>query len=288
VNFPTLEEARAFHARMTPAQWDEEKKKDAKFSTPTGHISLEAVIDLWQVPKDDAYRIHALAPGEIAAPAKMYKGWGVFRLIDKKEADPALFDEKKKAEYVKILTQIYYYNSSQKVIQEIITRAAMKDYERDKVVVLETSAGVIEVQLYTAVAPKACENFIGLAEKGYYDGTLFHRVIKGFMIQGGDPTGTGTGGRSLWGEPFADEVHDQVQFEKAGILAMANSGPGTNGSQFFITLAPTPHLNKKHTIFGEVITGFDVVRKIGETPVGEADRPLEDQKVLKMRLKKWL
>jgi peptidylprolyl isomerase len=218
----------------------------------------------------------------------MYKGYGVYRLTDKKTADLKEYDEKKHQEYVKVLTQVYYYEKTQKVIQDIFTAAAVKDYERDKVVVIETNQGTIEVQLYTQVAPKACENFIGLAEKGYYNGLLFHRVIKGFMIQGGDPSGDGTGGQSLWGAPFEDEVDKDVQFEKAGILAMANSGPNTNGSQFFITVSPQPQLNMKHTIFGEVISGYDVVKKISETPTKENDRPRDQQKMIRVYLKKWL
>ncbi len=287
VNFPTLEEANAFYKKTTAKDWDEEKKKNPKFATPTGHISLEAVIDLWQVPKDDAYRIHAMKIDEISTPAKMYKGYGVFRLKEKKDANPAEYDEKKKEQYINILKQVYYYNNTQKIIQDIIKRADLKDYEMDKVLIFETSAGNFEVQLYPQVAPKACENFMALAEKKYYDGLIFHRVIKSFMIQGGDPTGTGRGGESIWGKPFEDEVSDNVQFEKAGILAMANSGPNTNGSQFFITLAPTPHLNKKHTIFGEVISGFEIVHKIGDAPTDKNDRPLADQKIIHLTVKKW-
>ncbi len=124
-----------------------------------------------------------------------------------------------------------------------------------KTVVLETNQGNIEIKLMPEAAPKACENFIGLAEKGYYNNLIFHRVIKGFMIQGGDPTGTGRGGESLWSEPFEDEVSADVGFDRKGILAMANAGPHTNGSQFFITTAATPWLNTRHTIFGEVISG---------------------------------
>ncbi|MGD0336837.1 MAG: peptidylprolyl isomerase [Candidatus Omnitrophota bacterium] len=156
----------------------------------------------------------------------------------------------------------------------------------NKIVVLETNQGVIEIQLMPAIAPKACENFTKLVEKGYYNGLIFHRVIKGFMIQGGDPTGTGTGGESIWGEPFDDEARSDVQFDKAGILAMANSGPGTNGSQFFITTAKTPWLNMHHTIFGEVISGYDVVQKIENTPTGAGDRPRAEQKIIKAYLKK--
>lgn len=156
----------------------------------------------------------------------------------------------------------------------------------DKIVVLQTNAGTIEIRLMPDVAPKACENFTGLVEKGYYDGLIFHRVIKGFMIQGGDPTGTGRGGSSIWGTPFEDETRPDVAFDKPGIVAMANAGPNTNGSQFFITTAKTPWLNMRHTIFGEVISGYDVVQKIENTQTGASDRPLVEQKIIKAYLKK--
>jgi peptidylprolyl isomerase len=156
---------------------------------------------------------------------------------------------------------------------------------QSQTVVLETNQGTIEVKLYGDIAPKACENFLGLAKNGYYDKTIFHRVIKGFMIQGGDPTGTGRGGESIWGKPFADEVSPEVKFDKPGILAMANAGPGTNGSQFFITTAATPWLNMKHTIFGEVVLGYDVVQKIENTAVGYGDKPVSDQKIIRAYLK---
>ena len=154
-----------------------------------------------------------------------------------------------------------------------------------KTVVLETNQGNIEIKLMPEIAPKACENFSQIAEKGFYNGTIFHRVIKNFMIQGGDPTGTGRGGSSIWGEPFADEVSASVKFDRPGLLAMANAGPNTNGSQFFITTAKTPWLNMKHTIFGEVVSGYDVVQKIENTPVGEGDRPIEEQRIIKAYLK---
>lgn len=153
-------------------------------------------------------------------------------------------------------------------------------------VVLETNQGNIELMLMPEIAPKACENFIGLVEKGYYDGIIFHRVIRKFMIQGGDPTGTGRGGESIWGVSFEDEVRPQVGFDRPGLLAMANAGPNTNGSQFFITTAQTPWLNMRHTIFGEVVSGYDVVQKIENTPTGTSDRPLEEQKIIKAHLKK--
>jgi peptidylprolyl isomerase len=156
----------------------------------------------------------------------------------------------------------------------------------DPVVVLQTTQGDIEIRLLPKLAPKACENFTKLVEKGYYDGLIFHRVIKGFMIQGGDPTGTGRGGESVWGRPFGDEVSASVSFDKVGLLAMANAGPGTNGSQFFITTAETPWLNMKHTIFGEVISGYGAVEKIENTRVDTSDRPLSEEKIVKAYLKK--
>jgi peptidylprolyl isomerase len=155
----------------------------------------------------------------------------------------------------------------------------------DKIVVLETSQGNVEIKLMPEKAPKACENFIGLAEKGYYNGTVFHRVIKKFMIQGGDPTATGRGGDSLWGKPFEDEVRLDVGFDKPGILAMANAGPNTNGSQFFITTAGTPWLNMNHTIFGEVVSGYNVVEKIEAVDTDMNDKPREDQAIIRAGLK---
>ncbi|RKY36409.1 MAG: peptidylprolyl isomerase [Candidatus Omnitrophota bacterium] len=160
-----------------------------------------------------------------------------------------------------------------------------QNQQSQNVIVLETNQGVIELQLKPDIAPKACENFIGLVTKGYYNGTIFHRVIKNFMIQGGDPTGTGTGGESIWGTPFEDEVSKDIKFGKPGILAMANAGPKTNGSQFFITTQETPWLNMHHTIFGEVISGYDVVKKIEQSPVGNMDKPIKEQKIIKAYLK---
>ncbi len=149
------------------------------------------------------------------------------------------------------------------------------------VVILQTNQGIIEIELMPQVAPKACENFTKLVEKGYYDGLIFHRVIKNFMIQGGDPTGTGTGGESIWGGPFEDEVRPDVKFDKPGLLAMANSGPNTNGSQFFITTAKTPWLNMHHTIFGEVSLGYELVQKIENTSTDSLDKPVTEQKIIK-------
>ena len=153
------------------------------------------------------------------------------------------------------------------------------------VVVLETNIGKIELKLYPKVAPLAVENFTTHVKNGYYNGLIFHRIIKDFMIQGGDPKGTGTGGKSIWGKPFKDEFASNVVFDKPYLLAMANSGPKTNGSQFFITLVPTPHLNGKHTIFGEVIKGKEVVRKMEKVSVGRGNKPMFDQVIKKAYLK---
>jgi peptidylprolyl isomerase len=153
------------------------------------------------------------------------------------------------------------------------------------IVEIKTTQGSFEVALRPDIAPKAVENFLTHAKDGYYNGVIFHRVIKGFMIQGGDPTGTGRGGESIWGTPFEDEVTDTAKFDRPGLLAMANAGPKTNGSQFFITTAATPWLNKKHTIFGEVIKGYDVVQKIESTKTAPGDRPVEEQKILSITLK---
>ena len=146
---------------------------------------------------------------------------------------------------------------------------------------LQTNQGTIRIKLYTEQAPKTTENFIGLVKKGYYDGLIFHRVIPQFMLQGGDPTGTGMGGESIWGRSFEDECTPELRFSKTGLLAMANSGPNTNGSQFFITTAATPWLDGRHTIFGEVVEGYDVVQNIEKTPTGRDDRPVDKQSIIK-------
>ncbi|KAA1424868.1 peptidylprolyl isomerase [Mumia zhuanghuii] len=159
----------------------------------------------------------------------------------------------------------------------------------DQSVTLKTNRGDITIKLFPNHAPKTVDNFVGLATGSktwrdpstgeesnapLYDGTTFHRVIDQFMIQGGDPLGTGTGGP---GYQFEDEFHPELQFDRPYLLAMANAGPGTNGSQFFITTVPTPHLNRRHTIFGEVVDDESkaVVDAIGTTPTGRMDRPSE-------------
>lgn len=170
-------------------------------------------------------------------------------------------------------------------------------------VIMNTNKGAIKLELYPEIAPKTVENFIGLAKENYYDGVIFHRVISDFMIQGGDPTGTGMGGKSIWGEQFEDEFSPYL-FNLRGALSMANAGPGTNGSQFFIVTAPevpanmmeqmsgagypddvieaygneggTPWLDQKHTVFGHVVEGMDIVDDINKIPTNPSDKPLED------------
>lgn len=143
------------------------------------------------------------------------------------------------------------------------------------------SMGDLKCELYWKHAPNTCRNFAELARRGYYNGTIFHRIIPDFMIQGGDPTGTGRGGTSIYGPEFADEIHPELKHTGAGILSMANSGENTNGSQFFITLAPTQWLDGKHTIFGRVSSGMQTVKRMGTVETDKDDRPTEDVKILK-------
>ena len=151
-------------------------------------------------------------------------------------------------------------------------------------VVIETNLGNIEITLFDDLAPKTCENFLGLAQKNYYNGTIFHRIIPQFMIQGGDPRGNGTGGESIWGKKFGDEFVSSLMFDRPGLLAMANSGPNTNGSQFFITTTKTPHLNQIHTIFGEVTKGYEVVQAI-ESKGSSSGAYKEKVSILKVSVK---
>ncbi|HEY7463526.1 MAG TPA: peptidylprolyl isomerase [Candidatus Limnocylindria bacterium] len=134
----------------------------------------------------------------------------------------------------------------------------------------KTQRGEFVVDLHADKAPLTVENFVNLARSGFYDGTTFHRVIRDFMAQGGDPTGTGSGGP---GYQFGDEFHPELRHDKAGVLSMANAGPGTNGSQFFITHGPTPHLNDRHSVFGQVVEGMDVVMAIRERDPGRDPNP---------------
>jgi peptidyl-prolyl cis-trans isomerase A (cyclophilin A) len=154
--------------------------------------------------------------------------------------------------------------------------------------IFDTTEGSFKIKLFADQAPKTVENFVGLAEgtktgKPFYDGTVFHRVIPNFMVQGGDPEGTGRGGP---GYRFEDEFHADLKHSKPGMLSMANAGPNTNGSQFFITVAATSWLDKKHTVFGEVAEGYDIVRKISEVPRNSQDRPLKEVRVNSVKIER--
>jgi len=155
---------------------------------------------------------------------------------------------------------------------------AIAQESNTKVAQLETSLGTIKIKLFTKEAPLTSQNFIDLINKGFYDGIIFHRVIDGFMIQGGDPTGTGMGGS---GTVIPDEFKTGLSHGKPGILSMANAGPGTTSSQFFITLTPQARLDGGYSIFGEVIEGMEVVTAIGKVKTGVNDRPIEDVKIIK-------
>lgn len=139
--------------------------------------------------------------------------------------------------------------------------------------VFETTEGTFTAELYAERAPRTVANFVKLARDGFYDGIIFHRVIEDFMIQGGDPDGTGLGGP---GYTIDDEFHDELRHDSPGILSMANAGPNTGGSQFFITLAATPWLDDRHAVFGKVTSGMDVVDAIGSTDTDASDRPIDD------------
>ena len=154
--------------------------------------------------------------------------------------------------------------------------------------IFDTTAGSFKAKLFADQVPRTVENFVSLADgsktgEPFYDGTVFHRVIPDFMIQGGDPEGTGRGGP---GYKFADEFHPDLKHSKPGILSMANAGPNTNGSQFFITVAPTSWLDKKHSIFGEIVDGYDVVKKISEAPRGPQDRPVQEVRVNSVKIER--
>ena len=143
----------------------------------------------------------------------------------------------------------------------------------NRIAKVQTNHGTFSIELFEERAPRTTKNFIDLADKGFYDGVVFHRVIAGFMIQGGDPTGSGRGGP---GYTIPDEFHPELKHTGEGILSMANAGPNTGGSQFFITLDATSWLDGKHAVFGKVVEGMDVVRAIGSTPTGPGDRPLKE------------
>jgi peptidyl-prolyl cis-trans isomerase B (cyclophilin B) len=169
------------------------------------------------------------------------------------------------------------FNANPELTMDEFSQTAMPE-EGEQIVVMETSKGTIKIRLFPQYAPKTVENFVGLAEKDYYDGLTFHRVIPDFMIQGGDPTGTGMGGESLWGGKFEDEFNPNLKNIR-GALSMANAGANTNGSQFYIVQKEggTPWLDGKHSVFGQVFEGMDVVDAIVTVETDELNgKPLED------------
>jgi len=175
--------------------------------------------------------------------------------------------------------------SSVKIQSQQQEKSIMQD--STVVAVIKTNMGTIEIELFEKQTPRTVGNFVGLANKGYYNGVIFHRVIENFMIQGGDPTGTGRGGESFYGKKFEDEIVASLKHDVPGILSMANSGPNTNGSQFFITLVPTSWLDGKHTVFGKVIAGMDVVQAIGKVQTSKPDdKPLKDVVMEKVTIEK--
>lgn len=170
---------------------------------------------------------------------------------------------------------LYSQETGEKKSEQAMKEKAM-DEPKGVFAQIETSMGTVMAELYERAVPKTAANFIGLAEKGYYNGMTFHRVIDKFMIQGGDPTGTGRGGESFYGSPFEDEIVDTLKHTSPGTLSMANAGPNTNGSQFFITLVPTPWLDGRHTVFGKVVEGMDVINAIGKVKTTKPfDKPVE-------------
>eukprot|EP00727_Mastigamoeba_balamuthi_P006440 m51a1_g2416 putative peptidyl-prolyl cis-trans isomerase-like 2-like (546) ;mRNA; r:800009-801892 len=156
-----------------------------------------------------------------------------------------------------------------------------KHTSRKGYVSLQTNMGALNLELHCDTVPLACENFITLCTRGYYDGVAFHRSIRNFMIQGGDPTGSGKGGESIWKKEFRDEFRTNLSHSDSGVLSMANHGPNTNTSQFFITYKPAPHLDGKHTVFGRVVGGLDVLRQMEEVPTDAKDRPTQEIKIEK-------
>ncbi|MBI2871392.1 MAG: peptidylprolyl isomerase [Candidatus Omnitrophica bacterium] len=317
-----------------PSPWKEaytaaRDKDGQKGASWINTMSIEAMIDLWKIPKDDSYRILDAELGSFIAGQNIY-GPCVFRLLSKRVGTVERYDDAKREQLRQALVHQKKHEKRKQYLAALVAGAGVRDYALEKeggrkkeggekrdvgrgtsdvgremkveggekreeavakqtqnetVVVLETNQGAVEIELYPDKAPKTCENFVGLVKKGYYDGIIFHRVIKGFMLQGGDPTGTGRGGESLWGGNFQDEFADGLAFNEAGILAMANAGPHTNRSQFFITTAPTPWLNKKHTIFGKVRAGMDVVRGIENEKTDAQDKPRDEQKIVKAYVK---
>ncbi|HPO56775.1 MAG TPA: peptidylprolyl isomerase [Ignavibacteriaceae bacterium] len=184
-----------------------------------------------------------------------------------------------------LIAGCYAQNTNQKNNKGKTMTESQEKKEQKVVAVMKTTMGEIEIELFDKLTPKTVNNFVGLANKGYYNGVIFHRVIDNFMIQGGDPTGTGRGGESIYGKKFEDEIVSTLRHDGAGILSMANAGPNTNGSQFFITLVATPWLDGKHTVFGKVISGMDIVQAIGKVATTKPyDKPVTDVKMIEVKI----
>ena len=178
----------------------------------------------------------------------------------------------------------FIFNQNGNSEEETLNRVNGNSEEEtlNRVAVIETNLGTMEIELFNDKAPRTVSNFVDLIEKGFYDGVIFHRIISGFMIQGGDPTGTGRGGP---GYTIDDEFHPDLKHDSKGILSMANAGPNTGGSQFFITLAPTPHLDNRHAVFGKLIKGEEILDKIGAVETDANARPSNEIKMIKVTIK---
>ncbi len=194
-----------------------------------------------------------------------------------------------------IFPDMKYDKTTSSIVVGKIVPIAKTSYEKtdninisNSTLIMKTTQGNIGIELFNSLTPKTAENFLYLSENKLYDGLTFHRIIDGFMIQGGDPSGNGTGAMSKWGGKFKDEFVDSLRFDKPYLLAMANSGPNSNGSQFFITLNSnsTKHLTGKHTIFGRVIYGFDVVDKLAKVETNKNDVPVIKQEIINIRKSK--
>lgn len=212
-----------------------------------------------------------------------------FYLFTKREPDDSSMAQAEEG----VLTGLERDVFNEKPTQEDMIAATATDTlsQRKKSVaaetaVMHTSMGDIHIKLFPKQCPKSVENFITHSRNGYYNGHIFHRVIRRFMIQTGDPTGTGTGGESIWGGEFEDEICDELRHDKPFTLSMANAGPNTNGSQFFITVIPTPWLDGKHTVFGRVTKGMDIVQNISQVRTHpKTDKPYDDIKIVNIQIK---
>ncbi|MFC1807793.1 peptidylprolyl isomerase [Candidatus Omnitrophota bacterium] len=298
ISFKDRDEAKEFikKVKKNPRLWkdtfDEKKALGQKGAAWINVMALDALIDLWKIPKDDAFNILEHEEGDFVV-SEYYHGVAVFRLLEKRTADAKRLDDKKKEQLRSLLTRQNKRKLVMGYMDDLKERAKHRDYIQEakdaqkkedlkekSTIVLKTNRGNITLKLFPDIAPLACENFISLVAKKYYNGIIFHRVIKDFMIQGGDPTGTGRAGESIWGAPFIDEFSDDLLFDRPYLLAMANSGPSSNKSQFFITTKVTPWLNRRHTIFGEVIKGSKVVDKIEGVKVDAKNKPKKEQKII--------